>query len=63
MIHERKVSYDPKSRLATIRGPGGFTQIQMERTEAWAIAHALGVEFYVSKPGTTVRDDYATREV
>lgn len=55
MIHEPKVSYDPKSRLATVRGPGGFTQIVMQQSEAWAIAHALGIEFYVSKPGTTLR--------
>lgn len=49
------ISWDSDSMLATFNGPGGFTQLEMTRPRAWAIALALGVEFYTSQPGTTLK--------
>lgn len=43
------VSYDPDYGLATISGPGGFTQVPMRQVQAEAIAEALLIEFEVKK--------------
>jgi hypothetical protein len=37
------VSWDPDYGVATIIGPGGFTQIRIERAQAEAIARTLGI--------------------
>lgn len=39
------VSFDPRLSLATITGPGGFTQVPMSERHARAIAIAFGVPF------------------
>lgn len=44
---ERLVSYDPDASLATIIGPGGFTQIRTSQIQAEGIATVLGIRFEI----------------
>lgn len=45
---------DWRGGLATFSGPAGFTQSSLKRSEAEAIAKALGVPFVVTSTGNEV---------
>lgn len=47
MSGTQAISYDPKYRLASFMGSGGFTQVFMKESNARAIASALDIAFEV----------------